>query len=64
MRPNRTEDQRPPRCLGAPARGRQRFGNDSQPGEWEPWILYVGGVWALVIAIFAVRVGGCRALRR
>ncbi len=23
----------------------ERFGNDSQPGEWEPWILYIGGVW-------------------
>jgi hypothetical protein len=35
--------------------GFERFSNDSQPGEWEPWILYVGGVWALVIAIFALR---------
>jgi len=34
--------------------GFDRFGNDSQPGEWEPWILYIGGIWALVIAIFAV----------
>ena len=27
------------------------------PGDWDPrWILVVGGVWALVVAIFAVRV--------
>jgi hypothetical protein len=36
--------------------GFERFGNDSQPGEWEPWFLYIGGIWALVIAIFALRV--------
>ena len=36
--------------------GFERFGNDSQPGEWEPWILYAGGIWALVIAIFALQV--------
>jgi len=34
--------------------GFEGFSNDSQPGEWEPWILYIGGVWALVIAIFAL----------
>jgi hypothetical protein len=34
--------------------GFERFGSESQPGEWEPWILYVGGIWALVIAIFAL----------
>ena len=33
----------------------ERFGNDSQPGEWEPWILYIGGVRAFVIAILALR---------
>jgi hypothetical protein len=36
--------------------GFQRFGIDSRPGEWEPWILYVGGVWALAVAIFALSV--------
>ena len=36
--------------------GFERFSDDSQPGEWEPWILYVGGVWALVIAVFALQV--------
>jgi hypothetical protein len=35
--------------------GFERFSNDSQPGEWEPWILYAGGVWALVIAILALQ---------
>jgi hypothetical protein len=35
--------------------GFERFSNDSQPGEWENWILYIGGVWALVIAIFALQ---------
>lgn len=34
----------------------ERFSNDSRPGEWEPWILYVGGLWALGIAILALRV--------
>ena len=32
-----------------------RWGNNSQPGEWEPWFLYVGGIWALVIVFRAVR---------
>ncbi|HEU4451062.1 MAG TPA: hypothetical protein VFR63_13915 [Gaiellaceae bacterium] len=36
--------------------GFERFGNDSQPGEWEPWILPVGGIWALVVAVFALQV--------
>ncbi len=36
--------------------GFERWSNNSRPGDWEPWILYVGGVWALVIAIFAVQV--------
>lgn len=35
--------------------GFERFSNDSRPGEWEPWILYVGGIWALVIATLAVQ---------
>ena len=35
--------------------GFERFSNDSQPGEWEPWILYVGGIWALVVAVLAWR---------
>jgi hypothetical protein len=34
--------------------GFERWSNNSQPGDWEPWILYIGGVWALVIALFAL----------
>jgi H+/Cl- antiporter ClcA len=33
----------------------ERWSNDSLPGDWEPWFLYVGGIWALVIAFRAVR---------
>jgi len=36
--------------------GFERWSANSRPGDWEPWILYVGGVWALVIAVFALRV--------
>ena len=36
--------------------GSNRWSNNSQPGSWDPWILPAGGVWALVIAIFALRV--------
>jgi hypothetical protein len=36
--------------------GFERWSADSQPGSWEPWILYVGGIWALVIAALALRV--------
>jgi hypothetical protein len=35
--------------------GFERWSNNSRPGDWEPWILYIGGIWALVIAIFALR---------
>ena len=35
--------------------GFERWSDNSRPGDWEPWILYVGGVWALVIAIVALR---------
>lgn len=34
----------------------KRWSSDSQPGSWDPWILPVGGVWAAVIAIFALQV--------
>jgi hypothetical protein len=33
----------------------ERFSNDSQPGDWEPWILYIGGTWALVMVLQALR---------
>lgn len=36
--------------------GFERWSNNSRPGDWEPWILYVGGIWALVIAVLALRV--------
>jgi hypothetical protein len=32
--------------------GFQRFSGNSQPGSWDPWILVIGGIWALVIAVF------------
>lgn len=31
--------------------GYERISRDSRPGSWDPWILYVGGIWALVVAI-------------
>ena len=35
--------------------GFERWSDNSRPGSWEPWILYVGGIWALVVAVLAVR---------
>jgi hypothetical protein len=36
--------------------GFERWSNNGQPGDWDPWILVVGGVWALaVLGLFAVR---------
>jgi hypothetical protein len=32
----------------------ERFSADSQPGSWEPWIFYVGGIWAGVILLLAL----------
>ena len=32
-----------------------RWSGDGRPGSWEPWILYVGGIWALVVALLALR---------
>jgi hypothetical protein len=32
--------------------GFQRFSRNSRPGSWDPWILYVGGIWALAVALF------------
>ena len=35
--------------------GFERWSNSSRPGDWDPWILIVGGVWALaVLALLAV----------
>jgi hypothetical protein len=43
--------------------GFERWSNDSQPGSWDPWILVVGGIWALAIALLAVGVGVARRYR-
>jgi hypothetical protein len=32
--------------------GFQRFSRNSRPGSWDPWILVVGAIWALVVAVF------------
>lgn len=29
--------------------GFERISGNSRPGSWDPWILYVGGIWALVV---------------
>lgn len=28
----------------------ERLSSNSQPGSWDPWVLEIGGIWALVIA--------------
>jgi hypothetical protein len=35
--------------------GFERWSGNSKPGGWEPWILYVGGIWALGVAILALQ---------
>jgi hypothetical protein len=30
----------------------ERFSRNSHPGSWDPWILFIGGIWALVMAVF------------
>jgi hypothetical protein len=35
--------------------GFERWSNNGYPGDWEPWVLYGGGVWAHVIAILALQ---------
>jgi hypothetical protein len=32
--------------------GFERFSTNSKPGSWDPWTLYVGGIWAAGIAVF------------
>ncbi len=34
--------------------GLERWSGDSQPGSWEPWILYVAGFWALGVGLIAL----------
>jgi uncharacterized protein YjfI (DUF2170 family) len=41
----------------------ERWSDNSQPGSWDPWILVVGGIWALAIALLAVGVGVARRYR-
>ena len=36
--------------------GFERLSSNSQPGSWDPWVLYIGGIWALVIAALALLV--------
>jgi hypothetical protein len=31
--------------------GFERLSRDSQPGSWDPWLLYVGGIWGLVVLV-------------
>jgi hypothetical protein len=35
--------------------GLERWSADSQPGSWDPWILYVAGIRALGVALIAAR---------
>jgi H+/Cl- antiporter ClcA len=32
----------------------ERLSSNSQPGSWDPWVLQIGGIWALVIAGLAL----------
>jgi hypothetical protein len=34
--------------------GFERWSGNGRPGDWEPWILYVAGFWALGIALLAL----------
>jgi hypothetical protein len=42
----------------------ERLSADSQPGSWDPWVLYVGGIWAIVIALYALYVYAGRPTAR
>lgn len=33
----------------------QHWSNNGNPGDWEPWILYVGLIWGLVVGIAALK---------
>ncbi|MCC6222160.1 MAG: hypothetical protein IT201_01555 [Thermoleophilia bacterium] len=35
--------------------GFERWSTRGERGGWEPWILYVAGIWALAIALLALR---------
>jgi hypothetical protein len=32
----------------------ERFSGDSQPGSWDPWVLYVAGIWAAAVVLIAL----------
>jgi hypothetical protein len=33
----------------------QRWSDNSQPGDWEPWILHAAFIWGLFVAFVALR---------
>jgi hypothetical protein len=35
--------------------GFERWSNNGNPGDWEPWILYVALIWGLVVGIAALK---------
>jgi len=40
--------------------GFERWSDNSQPGDWEPWILYVAVAWGLFVGIAALKTYGDR----
>ena len=44
--------------------GFERWSNNSRPGDWDPWILIVGGVWALARRVVVRRAAGIQAAHR
>ena len=38
------------------AGGFERWSDGSQPGDWEPWILYIAVPWALLLVFAALKV--------
>jgi hypothetical protein len=34
----------------------ERWSNNSNPGDWEPWILYVALIWGGILALSALKV--------
>jgi hypothetical protein len=38
----------------------ERWSSNSQPGSWDPWVLVIGGIWALAIAALAAPLYYCR----
>ena len=44
---------RPHRVLADP--GFERWSGNGNVGDWEPWILYAGGIWALAVILLALK---------